>query len=147
MSKVSALYHIVFNTKYRKPTIPLAKRRQLYAYIFGIIKNNRCGLLRINGTDNHVHMLVNLSPTIALSDFVATVKRSSSIWLKENPDYKDFDGWGREYFAASVSLSDADKVIEYIKIQEEHHLGRSFEDELKDEIESNGLSWDEYCLT
>ena len=147
MSKVSSLHHIVFNTKYRKQTIPLDKRRELYAYIFGIIKNNRCGLLRINGTSNHVHMLVNLSPTISLSDFVAIVKRSSSVWLKEHPDYKDFNGWGREYFAASVSRSDADDVIQYIKSQEEHHLGRSFEDELKNEIISNGLEWDEYCLT
>lgn len=147
MSKTVSLFHIVFNTKFRKPTIPMTNRRELYAYIFGVIKNNNCRLLRINGTVNHIHLLVNLSPSIALADFVALIKRSSSIWLKSNPNFKNFDGWGREYFATSISMSESPGVIEYIKNQEEHHFGVTYEDELKIHISSAGMTWDEHCLT
>ncbi len=147
MSKVSALYHIVFNTKLRKMTIPMDKRRDLYAYIFGVIKHHRCGLIRINGIGNHIHMLVNLSPTISLSEFVATIKRSSSIWIKEHEDYKDFEGWGREYYAATISRNQTESVVQYIINQESHHLGQNFEDEIKQQMIAEGLGWDDRDLT
>lgn len=123
------------------------KRRNLYAYIYGVIKHNKCGLLRINGIGNHIHMLVNLSPTISLSDFVATIKRSSSIWMKENEEYKDFEGWGREYYATTISHNQIDSVVDYIIDQESHHLGQSFEDEIKQQVVEEGMSWDDRSLT
>jgi len=35
------LFHIVFSTKYRKPTIELAWQDQLYGYVGGIIRENK----------------------------------------------------------------------------------------------------------
>ena len=49
MSKVCALYHIVINTRFRKRTIPEAYKKELYMYMYGIIQNNKCKLLRMNG--------------------------------------------------------------------------------------------------
>ena len=64
MSKVCALYHIVINTRFRKRTIPEAYKKELYMYMYGIIQNNKCKLLRMNGIANHIHMLVDLHPSI-----------------------------------------------------------------------------------
>lgn len=62
-------------------------------------------------------MLIDLSATVALSDVVGRVKSVSSILLKKSEKFPLFDGWGEGYYAASVSLSERDNVIEYIKNQ------------------------------
>jgi len=73
------LYHIVFRTKDSKPTIKHDKSDQLYAYITGLIKNKDSHLYRINGVENHIHILTDMHPLIAPADFVKDMKVSSSI--------------------------------------------------------------------
>ena len=113
----------------------------------GILTNLSCGVLRINGIGNHVHLLINLPPTLCLSQVVATLKQSSSRWMNNNPDFPYFDGWGKEYFATTINVGDKENVIQYIMNQERHHLGVDFETELRTDIESNGFEWNDYLLT
>src|SRR5439155_25864979 len=49
-------YHIIFGTKYRKPTIDEAHCKDLYRYMSGIIKRKNCKLYRINGVEDHIHI-------------------------------------------------------------------------------------------
>lgn len=102
MSKVSALYHIVFCTKGRRMTITEEHKRELYGYLYGIIRNNKCKLLRMNGIANHLHMLVELHPSVALSNLMQSLKQSSSIWLKSNAHFPYFEGWASEYYAFTI---------------------------------------------
>ncbi len=131
MSKTSLLIHIVFATKYRQGTITNEHRRDLYAYIWGIIKAKNCFLYKLSGVPNHVHMLVDIHPTVSLSDLVKAIKSSSSIWLRNNPKFPRFEGWGHEYFAASVSFDDRDAVIQYIDGQQAHHGITEFASEME----------------
>ena len=64
------LYHLVFRTKDSLPTIKQDNADQLYAYITGIIKHKNSHLYRINGVENHLHILTDLHPSIALADFM-----------------------------------------------------------------------------
>jgi REP element-mobilizing transposase RayT len=45
------LYQIVFSTKHRKPTLVKEKRAELFNYIWGVLKNKKCHLYRINGVE------------------------------------------------------------------------------------------------
>ncbi len=54
MSYRQIFYHIVFGTKHREATIAEAHCEELYKYISGIIKNNKCKLYRINGVEDHI---------------------------------------------------------------------------------------------
>jgi putative transposase len=72
------LYHIVFSTKNRQRTLDLENRTKLLKYIWGIIKNQKSHLYRINAVDDHLHILTHIHPTIALSDFVKTIKTSAT---------------------------------------------------------------------
>jgi putative transposase len=72
------LYHLVFRTKDSIPSIKQDNVDQLYAYISGIIKNKNSHLYRINGIENHLHLITDLHPSIALADFMREVKASSS---------------------------------------------------------------------
>lgn len=147
MSNVTSIHHIVINTKHRKMTIPEASKRELYRYIYGIITNHGCKLLRLNGIGNHLHILLDMHPTVALADLVKYIKRSSNLWMSRQSMFPDFEGWGKEYFAVSVSRADAPTVIEYIKNQEIHHGSESFEDEFRQLHERERMEWHDYMLT
>ena len=143
MSKTQILLHIVFTTKNRLQTIPLLHKRELDRYIYGIIRNNYCHTLRINGMTEHVHILLDLNPTIALADLVKIIKQSSSVWMKTNPYFNLLEGWNTGYYASSISPGDKNGCIEYIKNQEEHHGGKGLLEELKELALEYHLEWDE----
>jgi REP element-mobilizing transposase RayT len=46
----------------------------LYKYITGIIHNNNHKLLVINGTSDHIHILIGLRPSQSISDLMKDVK-------------------------------------------------------------------------
>jgi len=76
----------------------------------------------MNGTPNHIHMLIDLHSQQNLADLVRDMKRASNLWMKTHREwFPDFDGWEHEYAAFSVSKPDQNAVINYIKSQEEHH--------------------------
>lgn len=147
MSHVQAYYHIVINTKGRRMTLPSGKGNALYSYMAGIARNMGTYILAVNGIGNHIHILVNLSPTLALSDFVKELKRATSLWIKQQPDIRDFDYWGKEYFAASVSRMNCKAITKYIENQAEHHRLTDFETELRHFVESTGGEWNNNMLT
>jgi putative transposase len=78
-------------------------------------------LYRIGGVEDHVHILVDLHPTVSLADFVKTVKVASSKWIKEEGIFRRFIGWQDGYAAFTHSLTDKSGLVDYIKGQEEHH--------------------------
>ncbi|MCI9606760.1 MAG: IS200/IS605 family transposase [Muribaculaceae bacterium] len=130
MSKVIALYHIVFATKRREMTIPDSGAESLYRFIWSIIREHKCRLLRIGGIENHVHILLDLHPSVALSDIVREIKSRSSSWMCTSGLFPHFCGWASEYFAISVSNSVKEGVVRYINEQKTHHQYHNFADEL-----------------
>ena len=140
MSYVIQLTHIIINTKERKMVLDQDRKTDLFKYIWGIVKNHNCRLYRINGIGNHIHLLVGIHQSVCLMELVRELKRSSSIWIKESGSSPDFYGWSREYAAFSVSWDAKDKVIEYIRNQEDHHAQVSFEDEFKAMLKEHDIS-------
>lgn len=136
-------YQIVFGTKYRKPTINKEFETELYKYIYGIIKNKKCKLYRINGIEDHIHIMSDLNPTICLSDYVKDIKVASSIWMKESGKFPLFEGWQDKYGAFTYSVREKDMIINYIKNQKEHHKKESFYDEFRRLLIENEIDFDE----
>jgi len=86
------LYHLVFMTKNNLDTIKQDHVNELYAYITGIIKWKNSHLYRINGIENHLHILSDIHPSIATADFVRDIKASSSFWMKNTKLFPSFIG-------------------------------------------------------
>ena len=137
------LYHIIFCTYKRERTIFEPYHEDLYRYIWGIIKSKGCVLYQINGTENHIHILSDLHPTIALSDLLRDIKRSSSIWMKKSGNYPEFKSWSEGSCSLTYSLKEKERLINYIKNQKEHHKIVSFEDEYKNIMIENGIEYDD----
>ncbi|MFA7361835.1 MAG: IS200/IS605 family transposase [Candidatus Kapaibacterium sp.] len=140
------LYHIVFGTKERQKTITDEYSSELYKYIWGIVKNHDCHLYRINGAEEHIHLLCDLHPSISLENLIKDIKVASSLWLKKNPGFKGIKGWAEGYAAITISIKEKDIVVEYIKNQKEHHKKVNFFDEYKKFLIDNGIEFDEKYL-
>lgn len=136
-------YQIVFGTKYRKPTINAVYDDLLYSYIARIIKNKKCFPYNINGIEDHIHIMSDLHPSIALSDYVKDIKIASSIWMKEGARFPDFEGWQDGYGAFTYSIRERDMIINYIKNQKQHHKKENFETEYRRLLIDNDLEIDE----
>jgi putative transposase len=137
------IYHLVFRTKDSLPTIKQDNVDQLYAYISGIINHKSSHLYRINGVENHLHILTDLHPSIALADFVREVKVSSSLWMKSSNLFPAFNGWAEGYGSFTCSQMDIGRLIDYIKNQQEHHRKKTFEDEYRILLKESGVKLDE----
>ncbi len=140
------LFHIVFATKNREKTIVYEQKQQLYAYIWGVLKNNNCHLYRMNGVEDHIHILTHIHPSVSVSNLVKNIKVASSMWIKEQSLLPNFTSWQEGYGAFSCSYKDKDRLIDYIKNQEQHHKKFSFEDEYKALLEEYGIKFDEKYL-
>lgn len=137
------LHHFVFRTKNSLQTIDQMYAEQLYAYVSGIIKNNHSHLYRINGIENHIHILTDLHPSIAPANFMRELKVSTSLWIKNVGLFPKFHGWAEGYGSFTCSYKDINRLIEYIKNQQEHHRKVSFEEEYRKLIGESGLTIDE----
>jgi REP element-mobilizing transposase RayT len=137
------LYHLVFRTKdNRKSPVP-AHSRELYAYMMGIIRNKNCFLYQINGMEDHLHILSDLHPTMALADYMRDIKTASSVWLKQSGKFSEFKGWADGYAALTYGWKDKEMIVNYIKNQQHHHKKESFEDELKRLLLEQGIEVNE----
>jgi len=137
------LYHLVFRTKGSERTINQKHSTDLYKYIWGIIKNKKCVLFRINGMEDHIHILSDLHPSVALADYIKEIKVSSSKWIKESGLFSGFRGRGIKYCAFTYSYKERDTIINYIKNQQEHHKQESFQEEIKRLFKEQGIDSDE----
>lgn len=146
MSYRQLFFQIVFATKDRQATITEAHCNELYRYIWGVIKNSNSTLYRINGTEDHLHILSDIHPSVSLAEYVKNIKVASSLWMKQCGLFPDFKGWQEGYGAFTYSIKENDIIIEYIKNQKEHHKTESFFDEYKRLLLENGIAFDEKNL-
>jgi putative transposase len=137
------LYHLVFRTKDGLPIIRQDNASHLYSYISGIIKNKNSHLYRINGIENHVHILTDIHPSIAIADFMREIKASSSGWMKNSGYFPEFKGWSDGYGSFTCSYMDMGRLIDYIRNQQEHHKKKSFDEEYRHLLMESGIQIDE----
>lgn len=139
----SLLVHLVFSTKNREPLITSAVEIELHRYMATVFRNANCPSLAINGTEDHVHMVFNLSRTKTMADIVEEIKTSSSRWIKgKGPIYRHFH-WQTGYGAFSIGQSQVEVVKNYIARQKAHHRKRSFQDEMRLLFEKYLVKYDE----
>jgi REP element-mobilizing transposase RayT len=136
------MYHVVFSTKNRLSAIQKDRREHLYRYIWGIHDQLKCHLYRIGGVEDHVHLLVSIHPTVSVSKFVETIKTGSTNWIRRESIFANWPGWQDGYGVFTHSLADKDRLIEYIKNQEEHHRTVSWLEEFQTLLEQAGVKYD-----
>jgi len=133
--------HLIFSTKAREPLITPEIRADLFAYLGGIIREMHGTALIINGTADHVHMLIRIRPVQAAAEIARVVKANSCRWVHEKWNARF--AWQAGYGAFSVSESNVPAVFRYIATQEEHHKRRNFQQEYVAFLKKNKIAYDE----
>lgn len=115
--------HVVFVTKYRRPTLT----PELLAYLreaFGdILAAWRCDLLEFGGEADHVHLLIDIHPALDLSVLINNLKTASARRARGRYAehlarfYRKPVFWHRAYFVGSVGGASLDTVRAYVEAQ------------------------------
>jgi putative transposase len=114
----------VFVTKYRKEVITSDILKDLEKILSRLCKNAKSELIEFKGESDHVHLLVDISPDIALSKLVNTLKTLSSRMIrKKYAEYlKSFYWkpvfWTGAYFVTSTGGAPLETLKDYIKSQD-----------------------------
>jgi len=135
--------HIIFSTKDRMPSIETEIRQELFAYIGGVVHAVKAKPIIINGTNDHIHLLVEILPALSVSELVKSVKANSSRWIHQSDPLRSKFAWQTGYGAFSVSKSVIPTVIKYIQDQEIHHQKQSFQAEFLAFLKKHDLEYDE----
>lgn len=117
-------YHIVWGTKYRRPFIKPYVKKELSTQIEDIVKKYPAlHIVSCNSEEDHVHIQIEIPPSILVSKVVQRIKAETSKGLKKRYRYIDkmyMEGsiWSVGYFSSTVGV-DEDVVRRYIERQGE----------------------------
>ncbi len=140
------LYHIVFSTKGRALVLHPDRREELFRYIWGIHQGLQCHLYRVNGMEDHLHILTSLHPSLSLSNYMRELKTGTSRWISKEGIFPGFTGWQDGYGAFTVSMREKDAVIRYIKDQQTHHQQTGYLDEYRRLLEEAKIQYDDQYI-
>jgi len=131
--------HVVFSTKERQKLISQQMQPKLWAYMGGIGRNHGFLVLANGGIEDHVHLLIQLPPALALAKAISLLKANSSRWMREHGIKF---AWQEGYGAFSVSTSNLAAVERYIQNQAAHHRKITFEQEFLSLLRKHRIDFD-----
>jgi putative transposase len=118
--------HLVFVTKYRKDVFTKPMLDAMEGMFKKVCLDFEAELTEFNGEDDHVHLLINYPPKVAVSNLVNSLKGVSSRHLRKDfPEIKNklWGGslWSPSYFASSCGGAPLEIIKQYIEQQQTPH--------------------------
>ena len=138
--------HIVFAVANKQALLKQDFRKEVFKYISGIIRSKKCKSIIVNGVDDHIHILLGLHHTMSVTEIVRDVKRSSSIFIREQKFTPFKFSWQEGYGAFTYGRSQIENVYKYIENQEEHHKKKTFKQEYIEFLEKYEIEYNEKFL-
>ncbi|WP_327434847.1 IS200/IS605 family transposase [Streptomyces sp. NBC_01236] len=115
--------HAIFPTNFRHKVITHAHLTRLEEITRSVCADFECELVGFNGEDNHVHLLVNFPPKVAVTKLVNSLQGVFSRRLRQEfPDlvrhcWRTNKLWSGSYFAGTVGGAPLSVVKPYIEQQ------------------------------
>ncbi|HEY9018905.1 IS200/IS605 family transposase [Thiomicrospira sp.] len=119
--------HLVFVTKYRRDVFSERVLIDLEEIFKNVCLDFEAELIEFNGEHDHVHLLINYPPKVAVSNLVNSLKGVSSrlIRKKKYPEIqRKLWGnmlWSPSYFAGSCGGAPLSIIKQYIEQQQRPH--------------------------
>ena len=125
MKRQSAFYQLVYHfawaTKRRLPLLTSTVEERLLPYISYKCKELGYRLHAVNGAGDHLHVLVELTPTMAPADGAKNLKGASSHYINKESGLGETLYWQDGYGVITLRQAEISKVARYIQRQKEHH--------------------------
>jgi putative transposase len=138
--------HVVFSVRGRRNLIHKSWKDELHKYITGIVNGKEQKVYAIGGMEDHIHILLSIKPTIAVSDLIRDIKANSSKWINERGFVIGQFQWQEGFGAFSHAHAQLDSVIAYINNQEQHHRRKTFKEEYLEFLQNFNVDYDEKYL-
>ena len=127
-TKWNCKYHIVFAPKFRRKVIYGQLYRDIANILSTLCKRKGVRIVQAEMCRDHVHMLVEIPPSMSVSSFVGYLKGKSTLMIFErhaNLKYKygNRHFWCRGYFVDTVGKNEK-KIREYIRNQLEEDFAK-----------------------
>ncbi|ECE6261333.1 IS200/IS605 family transposase [Salmonella enterica subsp. enterica] len=116
--------HLVFVARYRRKIFDLDAIEKLRSYFSSVCADFGVELVEMDGECDHVHLLINYPPKLAVSNLVNSLKGVSSRLLRrDRPDIAQryyYKGvlWTPGYFASSCGGAPISIIRQYIEQQQ-----------------------------
>jgi putative transposase len=137
---------VVFAVRGRENLIAEKYRIELEKYICGIINNRKSKPLAIYCNPDHIHVLIGIHPTMAVSDITRDMKASSSKFINDKKWVMGKFQWQDGFGAFTYSKSQIDEVAKYILNQPNHHKKTTFKEEYLLLLKKYEIAYDEQYL-
>lgn len=127
-SKWNCKYHIVFAPKFRRKVFYGEKKREIGKILRTLCEWKGVKIVEAELCSDHIHMLVEIPPKIAVSSFVEYLKgKSTTMIFEQFPElkykYRNREFWCKGYYVDTVGKNQK-RIAEYIKHQlDEDRLG------------------------
>lgn len=118
--------HIVLVTKYRKQLLKEEINEDIQQHIFEISKldDSLFSIDAMEADNDHLHMLVDIEPTISATSIVSRIKQMTTIrmWEKHSEElkkhyWKENTFWSDGYFVCSTGDANMETIKKYIEEQ------------------------------
>ncbi len=137
---------VVFAVQGRQNLIQKQNQQELHKFITGIVRERQQKLLAVHCMPDHTHLVLGLTPSVALSDVVRDVKNGSTHFINRNRWVCGRFCWQEGFGAFSYGHSQLTGIIHYVQNQEQHHAKRSFRDEYVRFLQRYEIAHDEKYL-
>ena len=127
-SKWNCKYHIVFAPKFRRKVFYGEKKREIGKILRTLCEWKGVKIVEAELCSDHIHMLLEIPPKIAVSSFVGYLKgKSTTMIFEQFPElkykYRNREFWCKGYYVDTVGKNQK-RITEYIKHQlDEDRLG------------------------
>ncbi|MCC7352673.1 MAG: IS200/IS605 family transposase [Anaerolineae bacterium] len=125
------VYHFVWATKDRLPLVTPAVEARLCPYIGYKCKELGYTLHAVNGAQDHLHILVSLTPSMLVADVAKNLKGASSHYINKESGLGEILYWQDGYGVITLRESEIPKVVQYIQNQKRHHAQGNLSDILE----------------
>ncbi len=97
--------HLVLVTKYKRKVFSDSMLKRVETLIKETCDQMDCELLEFNGEDDHIHLMVNVHPKLAVSNLVGKLKGKTSYFIRREfwPQVKN-KLWGKHFWSPSYCV-------------------------------------------
>ena len=135
------LIHFIFAPKQESPEIDESWSNLLARQIKAICSTYRSPAIELACLSDHVHVLVELAPTIGCSEFMKYVKGFSSLWVNKSNLFQNKFEWERGYLALAIPNSMYESTIHFVRQQKAFHKDTTFHEEQHQLLTNNGIDF------
>ena len=130
-SHTELFYHFAWATSNREKMISPAWEESLFEFLAEKCLSLHCPSIKVNGTEDHIHVLLRGNPMDSPAQIAHDLKGASSHMINAEKFSRLPFVWQDGYGVFTVSPHDVNNVARYIQNQKKHHAEETLRSELE----------------